>query len=78
VNFDTRESDLRAMDAATIERWEALGRPADTADPLSSSATREPEPLPLGLWIFAVLVALIIVETWTGNWHLRVQRGIAS
>jgi hypothetical protein len=78
VNFDTRESDLRAMDAATLERWEALGRPADAAGPQSVSETREPEPLPLGLWIFAALVVLIIMESWAGNWHLRVQRGIAS
>jgi len=78
VNFDTRESDLRAMDAATIERWEALGRAADAVEAQGLSETRQPEPLPLGLWIFALLVVLIIVESWAGNWHLRVQRGIAS
>lgn len=78
VNFDTRESNLAAMDAATIERWEALGSASAAPDGAPVAATGEPEPLPLGLWVLAALVALIIVESWIGNWHLRVQRGIAS
>lgn len=78
VNFDTQESDLRAMEAATLERWEALGSAAEAAGTAVTAELREPEPLPLGWWILMILVGLIIVESWVGNWHLRVQRGIAS
>jgi hypothetical protein len=78
VNFDTRESDLAAMDAAALERWQRLG--GEAAAPRIAEAAAEPErePLPLGPWILVILAALIAMESWAGNWHLRVQRGIAS
>jgi hypothetical protein len=78
VNFDTRESDLRAMQAETLERWEALGSASVARGGAISPEARAPEPVPLGWWILMVLVVLISVESWVGNWHLRVQRGIAS
>jgi hypothetical protein len=79
VNFDPRESDLSAMESATLERWEALGSAAEpAAASAAGSELREAEPLPLGWWILMILVVLIIVESWVGNWHLRVQRGIAA
>lgn len=78
VNFDTTESDLRPMRSQTRERWEALGSAPQTDGVAATAELREPEPLPLGWWLLAVLVVLIIVESWVGNWHLRVQRGIAS
>ncbi|MGD8323923.1 MAG: VWA domain-containing protein, partial [Gammaproteobacteria bacterium] len=78
VNFDTRESDLRAMEPATLQRWEALGAPSETAGAAVSTENRAPEPFPLGWWILLMLVGVIIVESWVGNWHLRVQRGVAS
>ena len=79
VNFDTRESDLRAMGAETLARWEALGSSDSAVDSNTSDAQAgAPEPLPLGWWMLMILVVLIIMESWVGNWHLRVQRGIAS
>jgi hypothetical protein len=79
VNFDPRESDLSAMEPATLERWAALGSAAEAdAAPAAAGEPREAEPMPLGWWILLILVVLIIVESWVGNWHLRVQRGIAA
>ena len=78
VNFDTRESDLRAMDAQTLERWEALGSAAADSAAAQTTIARDPEPMPLGLWVLGLLIALIFMESWVGNWHLRVQRGIAT
>ncbi len=79
VNFDTRESDLTSMDSAAIERWQLLGiAPGSRIAAETVGGNVVPEQIPLGWWLLAALVGLIVVETWAGNWHLRVQRGIAS
>jgi len=79
VNFDTRESDLGTLDAATIERWQALGRPAGAAAGAGASGTTEAETLvPLGPWILLVLILAAAMESWVGNWHLRIRRGLAA
>jgi hypothetical protein len=66
------------MDAEALERWQRLG--GDAAAPRIADTVAEPErePFPLGPWILAILAVLIAMESWAGNWHLRVQRGIAS
>jgi Aerotolerance regulator N-terminal/von Willebrand factor type A domain len=80
VNFDPRESDLEGMDAATVERWRGLGQPA--GQPTAPAAAGEPEaapaPSPLGPWLVILLVGVALVESWVGNWHLKVRRGIAA
>ena len=71
--------DSLRWEPATLERWEALGSAVEpAAASAAASELREAEPLPLGWWILMILVVLIIVESWVGNWHLRVQRGIAA
>lgn len=79
VNFDGRESDLAPIDAATVERWQGLGaragEPVTTALP---AAPEDPIPRPLGPWLVLALLAAALVESWVGNWHLRVRRGIAT
>jgi hypothetical protein len=77
VNFDERESDLVAMNADTLARWQDLGQRSE----LSPAATGiEPEPVlaPLGRWLLLLLLIAAAVESWIGNWHLRVRRGIAA
>ena len=79
VNFDPRESDLTPTDAATVERWKGLG--ALVANQTSTGvATVEDAsvPSPLGPWLLIVLLLIAVVESWVGNWHLRVRRGIAA
>jgi hypothetical protein len=79
VNFDTRESDLRTLDAATLDRWQALGQrsntPATSAVAANSDAVT---PVPLGYWILFLALLAIGMESWVGNWHLRIRRGIAA
>jgi hypothetical protein len=79
VNFDSRESDLRAVDAATIERWQALGRRADAEAAGNDAAQSEEAVLaPAGYWILVLLLAAVGVESAVGNWHLRIRRGMAA
>jgi hypothetical protein len=79
VNFDPRESDLTSIDPATVERWQGLGSRADgEAAGTASAAAPEAVPSPLGPWLVMLLIAAAIVESWVGNWHLRIRRGIAA
>jgi hypothetical protein len=79
VNFDARESDLAPLDAATIDRWQALGRRRGEAATAPVASVEGSEvAMPLGPWILALLVLAALVESWVGNWHLRVRRGIAA
>jgi hypothetical protein len=80
VNFDPRESDLKSIDAATLDRWQGLGvRPGeDAAAPAATSAAADRVPSSLGPWLVMVLLLLIVVESLVGNWHLRIRRGVAA
>ncbi len=77
VNPLPAESDLAAMDAATIERWQALGSEAKPAEPAGGAPEPERTLTSLAPWLLGLLVAVLVVESWVGNWHLRVRRGIA-
>jgi hypothetical protein len=79
VNFDVRESNLEPVDAATLERWQALGQPS-AAVPIAAAATGSDEnvPTPLGYWILFLVLIVLGVESWVGNWHLRIRRGMAA
>jgi hypothetical protein len=79
VNFDPRESDLAPIDAATVERWRGLGvRAADQAPGTTTAAAEEAVPSSIGPWLVLLLIALVIVESAVGNWHLRIRRGVAA
>ena len=79
VNFDVRESNLAPVDAATLERWRALGQPSAAA-PTAATSTGSDEtvPTPLGYWILFLVLLALGVESWVGNWHLRIRRGMAA
>jgi hypothetical protein len=79
VNFDTRESDLTAMSGDTIARWQGLGRRVDAGNPAGPEAAAQAEvPIALGQWLLLLLLIAFAMESWVGNWHLRVRRGIAA
>ena len=80
VNFDPRESDLTPIDVPTVERWQGLGVRAQdqSATGVATLAENESTPSPLGPWLLIALLAMVVVESWVGNWHLRVRRGIAT
>jgi hypothetical protein len=79
VNFDPRESDLTLIDDATLARWKGLGTGAGQETPGKPSASStEPVPRPLGPLLVIALLLAAIVESWVGNWHLRIRRGLAA
>ena len=79
VNFDIRESDLTTIDTETIERWQALGR-RDDGQAAGSVLPGDQEPVlaSLAQWILILLLVAVLLESWVGNWHLGVRRGIAE
>ncbi len=80
VNFDPRESDLKSIDAPTLDRWRGLGvRPGeDAAAPAAATAAADRVPSSLGPWLVMLLLVLVVVESLVGNWHLRIRRGVAA
>jgi hypothetical protein len=80
VNFDARESDLKPVDAATLDRWRGLGvRPGeDVAAPVAVTSQADRVPISLGQWLVMLLLALVVMESMVGNWHLRIRRGVAA
>lgn len=79
VNFDVRESPLPAADADTLERWQALGQPREGRTAAAGAEqTVEPRLEPLARWALLFLLVVAVMETWIGNWHLRVRRGLAA
>ncbi len=77
VNVDPTESDPAAMAADELARWRELGPGAEQAD-AEISGMMEVPPTELWPWILALLAALVLAESWIGNRHLRVRRGIAA
>ena len=77
VNVDPRESDPAAMDTAQLASWRELSPGARQAAAENSGMMDVP-PTELWPWILALLAALVVGESWVGNAHLRVRRGIAA
>ena len=77
VNVDPTESDPAAMDDAELARWRDLSPGAQQANAANSGMIEVP-PTELWPWILALLAAMVVAESWIGNWHLKVRRGIAA
>jgi hypothetical protein len=77
VNLESSESDLTPVEPNAVERWLGLntGAPATTGGTLEVAPA---EPTPLWPWILGFLIAVVFMESWVGNWHLRVRRGLAT
>ena len=78
VNVDPRESDLTPMEPNAVERWLALGPGASQSARTGAINMAETPPTPLWPWLLGLLAVVVVVESWVGNWHLRVRRGIAA
>jgi hypothetical protein len=77
VNIDAQESDVTPMPANGFIRWNELGStPVETAE--GGIAMIDDASTDLWPWILSLLLIVVIVESWVGNWHLRVRRGIAA
>ena len=77
VNVDPTESDPAAMDEAELANWRDLSPGAQQANAANSGMIEVP-PTELWPWILALLAAIVLAESWIGNWHLKVRRGIAA
>ena len=77
VNIDAQESDVTSMPDNGFIRWSELGsgpvQDAGGSMEIVDDASTDLWPL-----ILFLLLALVIVESWVGNWHLSVRRGIAA
>ncbi len=76
VNFDARESDLSSLDDAALARWAALGQQIDGPEVTATADAASRIPWALGPWLLLFLAAAVIMESWAGNWHLRVRRAL--
>ena len=77
VNVDPGESDPAAMDAVQLASWRELS-PGARQEAAANSGMMDVPPTPLWPWILALLAALVVGESWVGNAHLTVRRGIAA
>ena len=78
VNMDPIESDLRLIEPNALERWRNLNVPLAEVAAAENVTVEGAEPTPLWPWVLGLLIAVVFVESWIGNWHLRVRRGIAA
>ena len=78
VNVDPRESDLTTMEPNAVARWLALSPGASQNVRDNAINLAETPPTPLWPWLLGLLAVIVVVESWVGNWHLRVRRGIAA
>jgi hypothetical protein len=78
VNMDPDESDLASVEPYAVERWRGLNSGAEVAAANAAMELNPAEPTPLWPWVLGLLIAMVFVESWVGNWHLRVRRGIAA
>jgi len=78
VNMDPNESDLTPVEPNAVDRWRGLNAGAGAATADAAMDLNPAEPTPLWPWVLGLLIAMVFVESWVGNWHLRVRRGIAA
>jgi len=77
VNVDPRESDVMPMEANALARWRDLSPGAGQAGTGTLDLMETP-PTELWPWILGLLLVVVFMESWVGNWHLRVRRGIVT
>ena len=77
VNMDPRESDVTPIEPNALARWRDLSPGAGQAGAGNLEVTGA-SPTELWPWILGLLVMVVLMESWVGNWHLRVRRGMAT
>jgi hypothetical protein len=78
VNMDPNESDLGQIEANALQRWKDLNTPLAEQPAAANAGVEASGPTPLWPWVLGLLIAVVFMESWVGNWHLRVRRGIAA
>ena len=78
INPDPAESDLAIMDSNTLEGWQDLGSGVEEQRVISGIETIDAQPVGLWPWIVAMLLIIVLIESWVGNYHLNVRRGASA
>ncbi len=78
VNLDPNESDLTPVEPNAVERWLSLNAGSVQGGGAADLELAPSEPTPLWPWVLSLLIVVVFMESWVGNWHLRVRRGIAA
>ena len=78
VNLDPNESDLTSVEPNAVERWLNLNAGTVQSGAVADLELAPAEPTPLWPWVLSLLIVVVVVESWVGNWHLMVRRGIAA
>lgn len=85
VNTDARESNLRRLPAATLQRWQALRKEADggwriaDSSDMKTSAQSPSQPsgsASIGYWLLMLAVVLVLIEIFLANHYLAVSREV--
>ena len=75
VNLDSQESDITSMPANGLERWNNLGSQSSQEISGNMQIVNNAS-IDLWPWVLFMLLIVVFVESWVGNWHLRVRRGM--
>lgn len=78
VNPDPRESNLRSIDADTLELWRNTGRGGEAVEAAAGGTETSIKPPPIRLWKFLLLLlaAIVLIESIVGNRHLMIRREV--
>ena len=77
VNLDSQESDITSMPANGLERWNNLGSQSSQEISGNMQIVNNAS-IDLWPWVLFMLLIVVFVESWVGNWHLRVRRGMKA
>ena len=77
INLDPAESDLAIMDSTTLEGWRGLGSGTEEQKTNDETEKIDSQPVALWPWIVTVLLIIVLIESWVGNYYLNVRRGVS-
>lgn len=76
VNPDPRESNLRPIEAQTLDLWRSTGRSGGTVEGAGEQTPIKPPPIEIWKWFLFGLVLVVLLESVAGNRRLNVRREV--
>jgi len=77
INLDPAESNLTVIDSTTLGGWRDLGSGAEEQRVISGTEKIDAQPVGLWPWIVTMLLIIVLIESWVGNYYLNVRRGVS-
>ncbi|MEE3198054.1 MAG: hypothetical protein VX225_06390, partial [Pseudomonadota bacterium] len=78
INLDPVESDLAVIDSTTLRGWRDLGSGAEEQRVIDGTEKIDAQPVGLWPWIVTMLLIIVLIESWVGNYYLNVRRGVSA